>query len=307
MADLFISYSRRDEPFVERLREALGKRDRDVWLDREDIGPAVEWRREIELGIEGADVFAFVISPDALRSEPCRREHEYAVTKNKRIVPLLHREPEEISVPEDLASRNYIFFRTDEEFDPGVVSLLAAIEDLPEWARDHTRLLQRAEEWERSDRDPSFLLRGSDLTEAERWLSEQAAHKEPQPTPLQTEYLLASRKAATRRQRITIGAVGVALAVSVILGLVAAAASETRRSARPSWRSRGNSPPPRTPPLGRILGRHSIWRSKRPRPPAPRRPPTRSGERSRPHARARCSRCPGAQSQPPGSLTPLMF
>ena len=89
MADLFISYSRRDEPFVERLREALGKRDRDVWLDREDIGPAVEWRREIELGIEGADVFAFVISPDALRSEPCRREREYAVTKNKRIVPLL--------------------------------------------------------------------------------------------------------------------------------------------------------------------------------------------------------------------------
>ena len=221
MADLFISYSRRDEPFVERLREALGKRDRDVWLDREDIGPAVEWRREIELGIEGADVFAFVISPDALRSEPCRREHEYAVTKNKRIVPLVRREPEEISVPEDLASRNYIFFRTDEEFDPGVVSLLAAIEDLPEWARDHTRLLERAEEWERSDRDPSFLLRGSDLTEAELWLSEQAAHKEPQPTPLQTEYLLASRKAATRRERITIGAVGLALAVSVILGLVA--------------------------------------------------------------------------------------
>jgi WD40 repeat protein len=221
VADLFLSYSRRDEPFVERLREALGKRDRDVWLDREDIGPAVEWRREIELGIEGADVFAFVISPDALRSEPCRREREYAVTKNKRIVPLLRREPEEISVPEDLASRNYIFFRTDEEFDPGVVSLLAAIEDLPEWARDHTRLLQRAEQWERSDRDPSFLLRGSDLTEAERWLSEQAAHKEPQPTPLQTEYLLASRKAATRRQRITIGAVGLALAVSVILGLVA--------------------------------------------------------------------------------------
>ena len=99
--------------------------------------------------------------------------------------------------------------------------MLAAIEDLPEWARDHTRLLQRAEQWERSDRDPSFLLRGSDLTEAERWLSEQAAHREPQPTPLQTEYLLASRKAATRRQRITIGAVGLALAVSVILGLVA--------------------------------------------------------------------------------------
>ncbi len=221
MADVFISYSRRDEPFVERLREALAGSDKDVWLDREDIGPAVEWNREIELGIEGADIFVFVISPDSLRSEPCRREREYAQAKNKRIVPLLRREPEELAVPEELASRNYIYFRTDEEFAPGVVSVLAAIDNLPEWAREHTRLLERAEEWEHSGRDASFLLRGSDLSEAETWLSAQGSHREPRPSPLQTEYLLESRKAATRRQRRTIAAVGLALAVSVVLGVVA--------------------------------------------------------------------------------------
>ena len=221
MADVFISYSRRDEPFVERLREALAGSDKDVWVDREDIGPAVVWRREIELGIEGADVFAFVISPDSLRSEPCRREREYAQARNKRIVPLLRREPDGIAVPEELASRNYIYFRTDEEFAPGVASVLAAIDDLPEWAREHTRLLERAEEWEHSGQDPSFLLRGSDLSEAEAWLSSQGEHKEPRPTPLQTEYLLAGRKAATRRQRRTIAAVALALAVSVVLGGVA--------------------------------------------------------------------------------------
>ncbi len=221
MADVFISYSRRDEPFVERLREALAEREKDVWLDREDLGPAVEWRREIELGIESSDVFVFVISPDSLRSEPCRREREYAAAKGKRIVPMLRREPEGIEVPEDLASRNYIFVRTDGEFEPGVAALLAAIDDLPEWARDHTRLLERAEEWDHHQRDQSFLLRGSDLSEAERWLAEQGAHKEPQPTPLQTAYLLASRRGATRRQRLTIGAGAVALVVSVVLGLLA--------------------------------------------------------------------------------------
>ena len=47
MADVFISYSRRDEAFVQRLRESLAERGKDVWVDREDIGPAVEWRREI--------------------------------------------------------------------------------------------------------------------------------------------------------------------------------------------------------------------------------------------------------------------
>ena len=52
MPDVFISYSRRDEEFVQRLRGALAGSGKDVWVDREDIGPAVEWRREIELEIE---------------------------------------------------------------------------------------------------------------------------------------------------------------------------------------------------------------------------------------------------------------
>ena len=104
MADVFISYSRHDEPFVERLRAALADAGIDVWVDREDIGPAVEWRREIELGIEGADVFAFVISPDSLRSEPCRRELEHALATHKRIAPLLRREPDSVPVPDELAA-----------------------------------------------------------------------------------------------------------------------------------------------------------------------------------------------------------
>ena len=297
MADVFISYSRRDEPFVERLREALAGSDKDVWVDREDIGPAVVWRREIELGIEGADIFAFVISPDSLRSEPCRREREYARARNKRIVPLLRREPDGIAVPEELASRNYIYFRTDEEFAPGVASVLAAIDDLPEWAREHTRLLERAEEWEHSGQDPSFLLRGSDLSEAETWLSSQGEHKEPRPTPLQTEYLLAGRKAATRRQRRTIAAVALALAVSVVLGGVAllqrdeaqeqrdeairqAQLAESRELAATSAAAVRTEP-------GKPWSSLSAPR----KPPRHRRPPRRSVAPWRPTVRAPCSRC----------------
>ena len=122
-------------------------------------------------------------------------------------MPLLRHEPDGVAVPDDLASRNYVLFRTDEEYAPGFAALLAAIDDLPEWAREHTRLLERAEEWEHSGRDGGSLLRGGDLREAETWLGQQAAHKEPQPTPLQAEYILASRRAATRRQWITVGSV----------------------------------------------------------------------------------------------------
>ena len=231
MADVFISYSRRDEEFVERLRETLADNGKDVWVDREDIGPAVEWRREIELGIEGADIFTFVITPDALRSEPCRRELEHAVSTQKRIVPLLRHEPDGLPVPEQLANRNFIYFRTDEEFAPGSAALLAAIDNIPEWVREHTRLLERAEEWEHSGHDRGALLRGGDLREAEAWLVEQAAHEELQPTPLQTEYILASRRAATRRQWVAAAAAvgGLVIAAVAVVALLQRADAQAER------------------------------------------------------------------------------
>ena len=88
MTDVFISYSRRDEELVqEGLRSALDARGKDVWFDRDDIGPAVEWRNELALGIEGADTFALVITPDSLRSEVCRRAWTHAFDQRKRLLP----------------------------------------------------------------------------------------------------------------------------------------------------------------------------------------------------------------------------
>jgi WD40 repeat protein len=80
----------------------------------------------------------------------------------------------------------------------------------------HTRLLVRAREWAAGARDGSLLLRGAELRGAEAGL-DQAAAKEPTPVPLQTEYVLASRGAATRRQRVLLGGVVGAFVVAVVL------------------------------------------------------------------------------------------
>jgi WD40 repeat protein len=64
------------------------------------------------------------------------------------------------------------------------------------------------------------LLRGSDLGAAERWLNQQGGHAE-RATQEQTGYVLASRQAVGRRQRITLGAVALALAVSIGLTVFA--------------------------------------------------------------------------------------
>ena len=92
MADVFISYSRQDEPFVRRLHQAFVQRERDVWVDWEDIPLTADWWREIQGGIESADTFIFVISPDSAQSEVCYNEADYASENNKRIVPIVYRD-----------------------------------------------------------------------------------------------------------------------------------------------------------------------------------------------------------------------
>ena len=71
---------------------------------------------------------------------------------------------------------------------------------------------------------------------AEQWLAQAGTQKERQPTALQTEYIIASRKAAARRQRITLGAVTFGLVIALVLAALAFyqrnLAEERRRQAR---------------------------------------------------------------------------
>ena len=88
--EVFISYSRKDKEFVRRLYEALKRRDREAWVDWEDIRPTEEWLQAIYNAIEGADTFIFVLTPDSVASKSCRREIAHAAAHNKRMVPSSH-------------------------------------------------------------------------------------------------------------------------------------------------------------------------------------------------------------------------
>src|SRR5262249_55094936 len=55
----------------------------------------------------------------------------------------------------------------------------------------------------------------------EQWLAQAGAQKERQPTALQTEYIIASRRASARRQRITLGAVAFGAVIAIVLAIVA--------------------------------------------------------------------------------------
>ncbi|MEL6525994.1 MAG: toll/interleukin-1 receptor domain-containing protein, partial [Chloroflexota bacterium] len=79
MSDVFISYSRKDSEFVHKLFDDIKGTGKEVWADFEDIPKAADWWNEIKAGIDAADAFVFVISPDSVRSEICRDEIEHAV------------------------------------------------------------------------------------------------------------------------------------------------------------------------------------------------------------------------------------
>lgn len=131
MADVFLSYSRKDKEFVRRLYDALAERGRDIWVDWEDIPPTEEWKKEIQYAIAVADTFLFVISPDSIASEICKHEVALAAKKNRRFVPIVRREVRGDEVPEVMAKLNWIFFRQADDFDSAVQSLIKALDLKP--------------------------------------------------------------------------------------------------------------------------------------------------------------------------------
>lgn len=95
MIDVFVSYSRRDLTFVQRLNADLGHLGKNVWFDQKKeallgLAPTVKWWDEIKHGIETADNFLIVISPESMKSPYCHAEIAQAIRNEKRIVPLIY-------------------------------------------------------------------------------------------------------------------------------------------------------------------------------------------------------------------------
>ena len=220
MPEVFISYSRKDKDFVANLNQALAEQQRDTWLDTKDIPPTAEWLKEIFSAIEAADTFVFVMSPDGILSPICQQELMHALEHHKKIIPLVRRKltPRRFLIPLP-SSTGYSFASTITLMPP---SRRSSRPSTPTWIMcGRTRaFLLKAIDWETKGHDQGLLLRGLDLKEGEAWLA-QNSEKEPKSTPLQVTYILASRQAAVKRQRILLGAVTFALIVAVGLAVLA--------------------------------------------------------------------------------------
>ena len=243
-----ISYSRRDSDFVRQLHSQLEQQGLEVWIDWKNIALSADWWKEISDAIEKANSIVFIISPDSLNSPICNLEIDHARANNKRIIPILYRDTEineaikALSLREldqntlailkkrdilhvaqenwnTISRHNWILYESDSSIEENVAKLREVLDTDLDHVHTHTRLLVRAREWESRERDGSSLLDGKDITEAENWLSH-AAGKHPVPTPLQIDYISASRQRQLGRQRLILTGVSGALVLAVLLSLL---------------------------------------------------------------------------------------
>jgi WD40 repeat protein len=220
MANLFISYSRTDSGFAHKLHDALVAAGHDVWVDWEDIPPTAEWFNEIAGAIDRADAVLLVVSSPFAASTTCSQEITHAAERHKRLIPIAIETTRLAGINEAVAKVQWIFCRPTDDFDAGVAEVRRAIDLDLDYVRSHTRLLTRAVEWQGRGSDRSLLLRGNDLRRAEEWLVH-ATDKEPKPVAAQQEYVAASRRAATARQRMTVGILAAGLVITALLAVFA--------------------------------------------------------------------------------------
>jgi formylglycine-generating enzyme required for sulfatase activity len=220
-AKIFISYSRKDMAFADRLETALKARGFEPLIDRTEIYAFEDWWTRLETLIGRADTIVFVLSPDAVASEVALKEVAYAASLNKRFAPIVHRRVEDSAVPEPLRRLNFIFFDDPARFDANADALAEALQTDIGWIRQHTEFGEAARRWSVAGRPGprGLLLRSPVLEQAERWIASRP-HGAPAPTEDVSAFVAESRRGAIRRRRL-IQALVVAFIATIAVGFVA--------------------------------------------------------------------------------------
>ena len=232
-ARVFISYSRKDMAFADRLEAALKARGFEPLIDRTEIYAFEDWWKRIKSLIGSADTVVFVLSPDAVSSEVALKEVTHAAALNKRFAPIVCRPVEDSAVPEELRRLNFIFFDDAARFESSCDQLAAALRTDIGWIREHTRFGEAAHNWAAAGKPGGLLLRSPMLEEGERWIASRPRGA-PEPTGETQLFVAESRRGASRRRNVLTGS----LAAGLLMALMLAGAALWQRQIADQQRER---------------------------------------------------------------------
>src|SRR5688500_9391471 len=114
MTQVFISYSRKDISFINRLAADLKNAGIDVWYDVTRIAGGARWRSEIENALRNSQYVIVVLSHDSIVSEWVEREFLFSSNLKRNIIPIMYRACE---VPLNYVDLNYIDMQGDNYAD----------------------------------------------------------------------------------------------------------------------------------------------------------------------------------------------
>lgn len=122
---VFVSYSRNDKHFVDKLSANLRQRGINVWIDVENIMPGTDWQSEIEKGLKGATALILVISKDSVKSKWALLELAEMIRFNKFVLPLIIEDVNPDELPESIRNIQWVDFR--KSYEDGITALLNAL------------------------------------------------------------------------------------------------------------------------------------------------------------------------------------
>ena len=105
---VFISYSRAQTPFVDRLADQLEDHGYPLWLDYQSLVPARPWFQQIVAGIDAADLVLLVVSKESINSKNVAPEWKHAAQRNKRIILVIF---EAVTLPPELQGCEWVDVR----------------------------------------------------------------------------------------------------------------------------------------------------------------------------------------------------
>jgi len=129
MNRVFVSYSRRNKIFAERIARDLGDAGMEVWIDFRQIHGGEQWQDEIFRGIERSQIVVVCLSPDAVKSEWVQREVLTARQQEKFIIPVMAVDARrELEQAESLSwVQNLHFINFEGRYEEAFPELLLAI------------------------------------------------------------------------------------------------------------------------------------------------------------------------------------
>jgi len=195
MTQVFLSYAVEDKEVMVKIRNSLRRECITVWTNQSDIQTGEVFAAAIQRGIEQADNVVYLLSPDSLQSDYCQQEWQYALSLNKRIIPVLVRDTPLEEIPNLLRHLQYIDLTDnvkDEDYRLDESQLLRVIRQDAAYYNEHKILLTKALKWDSQHRNPSILLRGYNLRHAEAWLKVAKQRTSYLPTGLQEEFIAES-------------------------------------------------------------------------------------------------------------------